>query len=246
MKTFYLFIGMLICYGIPIVGFLLFRRKKKGVFRSFGFGMLTFIVSQLVIRIPILTFVLPGFAWFGVMQLNPWLYGIFLGLTAGLFEETARWAAIRFCLKSRWECTDGISFGLGHGGIEAMLLVGPNYIVYLVLSLTGGAALAPGEGLPLLMGAMERLFTMGFHIGASLIVMYGIRTGRAALFLWLALALHTISDAAVIILPARFGVGSMGMEAYILVISVLTLFLGLWLYRRDAGGKRLSDSPVVS
>lgn len=228
-----LVVGIAICYGLPITGLILLIRKRKGAGKAFVWGIAAFVVSQLLIRVPVLQFVLPNFGWFAVMQLYPWRYGLFLGLTAGLAEETARWIAVKYFLKEEHSMEHGLAFGLGHGGIEAMLLVGLNMIAGAVMVLTGQAAQFPADGASVLIAGVERLSAMAFHVGASLLVMYGVRTGRAVRCWALAVALHGIMDAAVVILPAVFGVGTLGIELWAAVLGSLTLALGLWLYRRN-------------
>ena len=49
------------------------------------------------------------------------LYG---GLMAGVFEETGRYVSFKWFLKKETRIQDGLSYGIGHGGIEAMLIVG--------------------------------------------------------------------------------------------------------------------------
>lgn len=190
------------------------------------------MVSQLLIRIPILQLVLPGFGWYSLLQLNPWGYGLFLGLTAGLAEESARWIAIGAFLRERHSLEHGLAFGLGHGGVEAMLLVGPNMIAGLAMVLSGQGAMFPAEAGSVLMAGAERLFAIAFHVGASLLVMYGVREGRALGYWIAAVALHTVLDAAVVILPTVFGVGGLGIELYAAVVGCGTLGLGILSYGR--------------
>ena len=47
---------------------------------------------------------------------------VFYGLSAGLFEEIARYLTYRFWLKDSQNWKSGLMFGAGHGGIEAMIL----------------------------------------------------------------------------------------------------------------------------
>ena len=227
-----LVIGILICYVLPIAGLIILTRKRKGAEKAFVWGALAFVVSQLLIRLPVLQLVLPNLQWFAVMQLYPWRYGLFLGLTAGLAEETARWIAARCFLQGKDTLEHGLAFGLGHGGIEAMLLIGPNMIAGAVLVLTGQTALFPADGGSVLVAGVERIFAMAFHIGAALLVLYGVRAGRGFRYWVLAVALHTVLDAAVVILPGIFGVGVVGLELYAAVLGGLTLALGIWFYQR--------------
>lgn len=233
MLAFSLVVGIGICYGIPLVGRVLMRRGRKGIRRAFAIGAAAFVISQLLIRTPILQFVLPNFAWYLVLPMDPWGYGLFLGLTAGLAEETARWIAMAVFLKGQRSLEQGLAFGLGHGGIEAMLLIGPNMIAGLGMVLTGQGAQFPADAGSVLVAGAERIFAFAFHIGASLLVMYGVR-GRKAFRYWaLALALHTVMDAAVVILPGAFGVGGLWIELYAAVVGGLTLCLGILAWRRE-------------
>lgn len=227
--------GLAICFGIPIAGLVMLGRRRKGTGRAFFLGVLAFVISQLLIRIPLLGLVLPQYAWYGVLQLNPWVYGLFLGLTAGLFEETARWAAIRFFLKEKQECEHGLAFGLGHGGIEAVMLVGIPLLRMALQLLAGKAALLFVNAGSLFVSGMERLFAMTFHVGASLLVMYGVRR-RKLIFLLAAILLHTLLDAAIVILPAVWGTGIAEIEVYTALMAVATLFAGTRCYRTKKAG----------
>ena len=58
------------------------------------------------------------------------------GLSAGIFEESARYLGARFILKNKRTYKDAISFGLGHGLCEVILLNGVanmNNTIYSIL-----------------------------------------------------------------------------------------------------------------
>jgi len=244
MKLAGLIFGVVVCYAVPIAGLVLCMRRKKGVGKAFFAGMTAFVISQLLIRVPILQFVLPQFAWFTVLQMSPWAYGIFLGLSVGIFEEAARWIGIRFFLKGKKSVEYGLAFGLGHGGIEAMVLVGLNFIVGLGMEVLGQGALFPAETKEIFLAGGERLYAIAFHVGASLLVFYGISVGKSVRMLLIAIGLHTVFDAAIVILPSVYGVGQMGIWSYGAFGGVLTLAAGILVCRkleRGAGvepGKR--------
>ncbi|MCI8461595.1 MAG: YhfC family intramembrane metalloprotease [Lachnospiraceae bacterium] len=227
-----LIFGSLICFGVPVGGLIILLRRKRGAGKAFFLGMLAFSVSQLGIRIPVLQLLLPRWVWFHVLQLYPWAYGLFLGLTAGVFEEGARWIAIRFFLKDRTDLEHGLAFGLGHGGVEAMILAGLNMTAGLMMVLTGQGALFPATSQTVLISGLERLYAMAFHVGASLLVMCGIRKKRTAGYLTAAVALHTVMDAAIVILPAVFGAGIAVIELYGAAVGLLTLTAGVLAYCR--------------
>jgi uncharacterized membrane protein YhfC len=219
-------LNVLICFGIPIVGTIWIGRKYGRVLKPFLIGAAAFTLSQLVLRIPLITMVLPNFTWYQLMQLNPYLSGVFLGLTAGIFEETARLIFMKQFLKNRTRKEDGLAFGLGHGGIEAMLLVGINGIVTMFMYPAGYIDLADVGYLTILISGLERISALMFPVGASLIVLYGIRIHHFVRYTFLAILLHALLDSMLVILPASIGLGTMGLEIYILVLSGLVLLYG--------------------
>lgn len=227
-----LLLNALICFGIPIIGTVWLGRRSGRVMKPFLIGMAAFTLSQLVLRIPLITLVLPNFTWYLLMQLNPYVNGAFLGLTAGIFEETARLIFMKQFLKNRIRMADGLAFGLGHGGIEAMVLVGINCIATMFMYPSGYMNLSGVGYLTILTGGLERISAMMFHVGASLIVLYGIRVHQSVRYTLLAIILHALLDSMLVILPAAFGLGTMGLEIFVMVIAILVLFYGC---RRFAG-----------
>ena len=154
-------------------------------------GALSFGISQLLLRIPILQYGLPQFDWFLLLPYrNPLLYGFLLAFTAGLFEETARWIGFRILGPNRRGFRDGVVFGLGHGGVEAV------WIFWMMAAqLQAGIQATP---LGLALGFAERAAAVCFHVGASVLVLYGVRK-RKIRWLFLAILLHTLLDMTVVL-----------------------------------------------
>ncbi|WOO38152.1 YhfC family glutamic-type intramembrane protease [Anaerocolumna sp. AGMB13020] len=220
-----------LCFGIPIIGFLLLRKKADRMLKPFLLGMAAFVISQMLIRIPLLQYVLPNFQWFLMLQTQPYAYGIFLGVTAGIFEETARLLFLQKFLKGNTRLWDGLSFGLGHGGIEAILLVGINNLTALILYPLGYLNLSDMSYFSILLGGIERIFAIAFHTGATLVVLHGIRVQKSGRYTLLAILLHGLLDSMLVILPAAFSISTAGLEIYIMVVSFLVLFFGLRLFK---------------
>jgi len=98
-------INILICFGVPLgVLIYLIITKKKAV-KSFFVGVCVFLIFQVFTRMPLLQYVLPKMDWFNIMATDdPIMYGLFFGVTAGLFEEVGRFLGFKICLKKnlRW------------------------------------------------------------------------------------------------------------------------------------------------
>ena len=69
---------------LPLGIFVYCNKKKKKILKPFIIGALVFFISQIVLRIPIISYILPNQIWYIKLSTNPYLYGIFLGLTAGI------------------------------------------------------------------------------------------------------------------------------------------------------------------
>lgn len=198
-------IGILICFGIPL-GYLVYLivSRREDIKFYFG-GVCAFVISQMILRIPILNYVLPNMDWYLVMETSYTLiYSLFLGFTAGLFEETARFIGFKTILKGKRKVTweSGVAFGMGHGGIEAMLLVGAGMVNELIKIINSSAALDSSvTAVNVLIGGFERVFAIAFHVGATLIVLYGIKVAKKR-YLALAILIHGVFDSAAGILTA--------------------------------------------
>jgi uncharacterized membrane protein YhfC len=239
---FAMFVTLAICIVLPVGLLLIFRKKMgKGVTSAFLAGALGFFVPQAVIRIPALQglSLLEGFGDF--VQNHFWLYAILLALSAGLFETIGRLVVFKTILKNRTTYNAALCAGLGHGGIEAMYLVGLTYVNNLVLSfmINNGSAydvitaqgLAADQANQLIttmtqtapsifyMAGFERVFTIGFQMGLSMLLAYGITRNQTAKYFGAVLLLHTIVDFMII------AVQNAGWSLY--VVEILVAIIGV-------------------
>ncbi|MDF2672336.1 MAG: hypothetical protein K0R09_601 [Clostridiales bacterium] len=235
-------INLIICFGIPI-GYLIYAIMKRSGIKAFFIGTLVFFISQILLRIPILQLVLPKMDWYLYMSnFYPIIYSIFLGITAGVFEETGRFIGFKFALKRNRSWSDGIAFGIGHGGIEAMLITGAANIQKLIwlISLNNGTFDSVRFGIDaakaieifnsltimgILAAGIERLGAILVHVGLSLIVLYGVNNNKR-LYLPLAILIHGLIDATIgIASTAGLGIalieGILGIYALSLLIYII-------------------------
>lgn len=130
-----------ICLFLPVVLLILFVRKYKQerIFPAWLLGAAGFFVTQMLIRVPILT-VLQTRDWFMTFSRNaPFLYAFSLAFTAGLFELAGRFVVAKLMVKNL-TFRRSLAAGLGHGGIEAIVLIGLTYVnnlIYIVMINTG-------------------------------------------------------------------------------------------------------------
>ena len=259
-------VNIIICFGLPLLCILYLLIAKKRAFIPVLVGAAVFVVFQLIIRIPLIQYVLAPMDWWADMVQHPWLYGIFLGLTAGLFEEFGRYLGYRTLLRKRSRWIDGFAFGVGHGGIEAMTLVGLANINNLIIaqSINNGqfdqlAALMPAgtaeqivaqmtsiQPFDIYLGGFERLCAFLIQIALSILVLMAVRKRRLWL-VWLAVFVHMLIDAPVVILPEVFGASIYDIEIFVGIVAVLALVFIILSRRafRDQEN-RLEPNPYSS
>lgn len=143
-------------------------------------------------------------------------FAVVLGLSAGFWEEFARYAAYRWWAKDARSWERGLMLGAGHGGAEAIILgviVLATFVNMVVIRSADLSSLVSPERLSLaqeqvraywsapwhapLLGAIERLLTLPFHLAASLLVLQ-VFVRRQTRWLWLAVGWHALVDAVVV------------------------------------------------
>lgn len=146
--------------------------------------------------------VLEGLCHYGVLLIDHpvsrflnshvWAYGLYGALAAGVFEETGRLLAFQTLLRHRRERKSAISYGIGHGGMEVLLVMCAGQ---LVMALTGGpellAAITPGM---CAIALLERCAAVIFHISASVLVFDAVRTQGKSWLYPAAILLHAAMD----------------------------------------------------
>ncbi len=243
MTYFLLFLNFALMLVIPIGVAVFIRRRTGAPWRLFFIGAVTFVLSQ-VFHIPFNWVVQRAGLLPGDMQswANLLITATFLGLSAGVFEETARYLTYRYWAKDARSWSRGLMLGAGHGGIEAILLglLGAVNIVGLLVTLNNEALLSaipadqqailnatvanllatPWYGL--LLGAVERVFAIAAHLALSVMVLQVFRRGSLR-WLFLAIIYHAGLDMIAVVAAAR--VGAYATEGLLALYSLLSLFI---------------------
>ncbi len=103
-------INIILCI-CPTIIFLIYALiKNTSLFRPFFVGIITFFVSQVIIRSPINTLIFSDSP--NKNDVN-WSYIVFIVLTAIILEEGGKFLGLKFFLKEHTKRIDGIAFGIG-------------------------------------------------------------------------------------------------------------------------------------
>lgn len=198
---------------ITLAAFFYLRKKEQIPLVPLGVGALIFIVFSQVLEKLLHHYVFFMNPAAAEALKAPLTYALYGALAAGVFEEAGRYAAFRFLLRRRRERRDGLAYGLGHGGVEALLIgtVAAVQMLTMALMIKNGQFDAIASGMPAGMGeairqqlqhvtpgmsllsAGERLMALIFQLALSLLVLYAVRSGKLR-FLALAVAWHALPD----------------------------------------------------
>ncbi|WP_300348079.1 YhfC family glutamic-type intramembrane protease [Clostridium sp.] len=230
-----LFLNVFICFLIPLVASGYFIFKKKRYMKALFIGGLTFLISQIFLRIPLIKNVLSNMNWYiEISVLYPILYIMFLSLSAGVFEEIGRYLAFKIVLKNNKRWIDGIAFGIGHGGIEAIILLGIPSLITLVkvISLNLGYSSKVNTeiliklysmNIEVLIGGVERILAIIIHVGLSLLILYGINK-KEIRYLFIAIMLHGLVNFCAVFL------GQLGGSVFIVECVIGIFALGFLIF----------------
>lgn len=219
----YALISLFLCAGIPLTGAISFLFFRKGSFYTFVAGAGCFVLSQLLIRLPLLNTLSKEIDTFILLPYtNPLLYGAFLAVSAGIFEETGRWIFLKYLCRNHNTWMHGFAFGLGHGGIEAVWVSS----LGIIPAFLNGTIAAAGPDV-LLVG-VERMCAMLFHIAMSILILHGVRKKQFR-FCLLAILLHFGLDFPIII-PSKIIIWSiLGFSA---IVSLAFIIYSYQIYKK--------------
>jgi uncharacterized membrane protein YhfC len=221
-------------------GSIFFYKKSTGIsikpliIGSVGFIVFTQVLEKILHVVVITNF--PNYAE------HPWLFGLYGGMAAGLFEELGRWLLFTWFLKKYLDYKGGVSFGIGWGGIEAVVLsltmILPNIIFAFmmnagVLDSTLGAQM-PAEQLAMIkemllnagvtasiLGCVERLFAFFIQIALSLLVLLGV-VKRKFIYVVYAILIHAAIDFPLVFFQTGDIKNIWILEIYIAVVGVVS------------------------
>ena len=264
-------IGLILSFLFPLSIALIWKFKKKEPFSTIFIGAATFFFFVFILEKPIQSLVISKNFSLGLfLSSHPVLWAFVVGLFPGIFEETGRLLAFKTLLKKRRNKETAISYGIGHSCFEVMAILGITYITYIsyacminsgtfVNVINQVAEKAPDQVSALYSladqiakctiisigaGFVERIFSVLFHIGTSILVFYSCKDKKKFWLYPLAIILHTLSDFTValnLVKVTNFSIWE--LEAIIAVFGTFTFFSAYFLlYKRDSDEKDLNPS----
>lgn len=246
--------SLIVAWGMPTALFILIRRRWRADILPFflgcgGFFLFAMLLEQLLHMVVLFR----AGAFSQAIRDNLWLYAIYGGLAAGVFEESGRYLIMRFLMKKNLTRENAMMYGAGHGGLEAVLILGMTSVNNLISSmlLNFGSltevlsedmntqavldSLAPLTTLPawqFFLGGAERIIAMGLQIALSLLVYRAVKEKKSWYFFPLAILLHMLVDTVVLLISNQ---GSLALTELVALFGAAAIGYLAWVtvWRRE-------------
>lgn len=246
----FMMMSFIICVFVPIIACTYLKRKKEASLKSFWIGVLTFLVFAMFLEQILHVIVLT--AW-PDLQSDPskvLLKAAYGGMAAAAFEEMGRYVAMKFFMKKRMFKKEAIMYGIGHGGVEAIIiggLAGISNIATAISVNTGSldAVIQSGDqavistieqmvALPawqFLLTGVERLSAMTLHVCLSYLVYLAVKYKKIE-YLSMALVIHFLVDAGTVYFAEFLPI--VAIEAALVAVDVIFVFGVYRMYQKEA------------
>lgn len=235
--------------GMILVGLtatLWWKLKTKIPWRYFCFGSLVWIVAiapKYVLDYTITPYISTWLYNYGVATALIGL-GLYIGLRTGFFESGFSYVGIKKTKFRKMNLSQAIAFGVGFGGIEAIILGFMSFINVIILwmmpSLVDAlpAAVQATLDMPtivVLPAIAERFFTLFIHVFASLLVVLAVAKKRMG-YLWMSIAFKSLVDGIIPALTHFFDISTLSgmflVEIPIFMLAVVSYFGIKWAMRK--------------
>ncbi len=262
----FMVISGLISIVVPIALVIVLAVKYKAKVVPALVGAAAFVVFALVLESLLHNILLsPGADGTNPIRSNPWIFVPYAALAAGVFEETARFISFHILKKKYSGVRNALSYGAGHGGIEAILLTGLTMVsnITTVLMLNSGALeaalkLTPGNQLTVeqvynqfisipsymfLIGGFERILAIIVHITLSVVVYYSVTAKGKGYLFPVAILLHALVDVPAAMMQAGVIQNALVVEGILVLMDVLLIIFAVSLSRKLEPKPSVTDSP---
>jgi len=222
--------------GVPIALFFVVRKRYGRGIRPVIVGVVGYLLFAVILK-QVLHWLVLETGVIAPME-HPYLYMLYGVLAAGVYEETSRFVSFRL-LKRRCEgFGTALKHGIGHGGLEAFLVVGAPMISNLALAAlinTQGAQGQETAATPtaqLFLSGAKCLMALAVHISLSAIVYYAVYQPRKVWLYPLAILLHALVNCAPALMQAGVIANEWLADGIVMVTAAGIAAVAVLLHKR--------------
>ncbi|MDD4074775.1 MAG: YhfC family glutamic-type intramembrane protease [Eubacteriales bacterium] len=255
----------LLSIGVPILLLILWRKRTHAPWVAALCGSAIFIVFVFVLESICHRFVLFGTGALPTfMNAHPWVYATYGALAAGVFEETGRFVAFKWLLKKHDGKETSVMYGIGHGGIESIILAGVTAIANLAfvfsLNAMGADAMLASAGAQaatvqasidtlintsagmFFVSGIERMTAIALHISLSVLVFMAVKRKRFILYP-VAILLHAGVDFFAVLYQQGIITSIALIEILIAAVTAVIALYAVRLYQKDVQPQEENPAP---
>ncbi len=231
---------------VPIALIILWKVKYKTSIVPSLVGIIIFIMFGILLKIvPNILITAVGGPVLRLVQENIWVYAIYSGLIAGIFEETGRYIAFKVFLKEYNYRENAIAYGFGHGGIECIIVLGFTMLqnfMYAQLINAGQAeemyaSITDKNSVDVLKellesivnmtvadcvwAGVERISAIVLQVSFSILVFQAVRINEKRYLFIVAIALHIVIDVFAVLYQQ--GIASIAITEIIIMVYAIAV-----------------------
>lgn len=249
-------LSILFSVGVPVALAVLTVHKRRSAMTAVLMGAACFVIGALFLENLLHQLVLSVIA--PDLRGRPVAYVLYGCLAAGIFEETARVFGLRILCRKDPSVLTGLAYGVGHGGIEAilvgatgtmsnlitMLMINQGQTASLLEGLSGDTlALAQNQlaqlttlpPITFLATGLERLSALALHIALSILIWMVMTKKLSGWGYYAAILLHAGVNA----FAALYQLGvltNIWLVEGAIAVSTALVCAGVWrVYQQKAG-----------
>ena len=239
-------------FVVPFAFVLIWKmRFRKSIIPSLT-GVLVFLTFGIILKsVPNLLFLSVDSPVSRFINGNIWAYAIYCGLAAGIFEEAGRYVSFKLLLKNHDYRESSVAYGLGHGGIECIVVLGfamlQNFTYAQIINagqMEEMISTFPDESAQAVFrelqqavinmtvqdciwAGVERLSALVLQVSLSVLVYQAARVQNKKYFLAIAIVLHTFID----IFAVLYQQGSLSIAVTEIIIMVYAVIVAIFAYK---------------
>ena len=254
-----MFFSLFVSVLYPVLLLVYWKITQKPKLLPAVIGAITFILFALtleqILHTVVMTAIGKGDMILGSQKLasNVWIYGLYGGLCAAVFEEIGRFLAMKICMKKSLDKKNAIMYGIGHGGIEAIIILGAAEISNIATSLainSGSidtifsaipeaqrdtvyeqvAALWRTPATSFYYAGLERITAVTLHICLSYMVYRFVKYNEKKFFL-VALGMHFLVDFGTVVMSKALPM--IAIEIILAVVVIVFLVCVVKIYKAE-------------
>ncbi len=252
----YMAIEICVAVLFPIVLMVGWKKKKKTEWMPFFAGACVYFAFAIVARQVLdLLFLGMDSVISRTLSGSVGILAVYSAFLTGILEETGRFVCFRYVLNDDRMRTTAVSYGIGHGGLESMYVLGYTVLSYFILAMqlngvgmevlleTIGSQdpepyLSTIEGIQaigvteVLLASYERILFMVFQISLSVLVFCAVHLREKFYWFPLSILLHIGMEIIAASASLGFITSLPVIEVLLTVFAAVTAFLAFRQYTR--------------